>query len=72
VIALYERAMAPLRPSPVIAIALNTFDLDDAAAREAIAAAERDTGLPCTDPVRFDPAPIAAAISRFHRQRVAT
>ena len=72
VIALYERAMAPLRPSPVIAIALNTFDLDDAAAREAIAAAERDTGLPCTDPVRFDPAPIAEAISRFHRQRVAT
>lgn len=72
VIALYERAMAPLRPSPVIAIALNTFDLDDAAAREAIAAAERETGLPATDPVRFDPAPIAEAISRFHRQRFVT
>ncbi len=72
VIALYERAMAPLRPSPVIAIALNTFDLDDAAAREAIAAAERETRLPATDPVRFDPAPIAEAISRFHRQRFVT
>lgn len=72
VIALYERAMAPLRPSPVIAIALNTFDLDDAAAREAIAAAERETGLPAIDPVRFDPAPIAEAISRFHRQRFVT
>lgn len=69
VIALYERLMAPLRPSPVIAVAMNTFDLDDAAARQAIAQAQEDTGLPTTDPVRFDPSPIADAIASFHARR---
>ncbi|MBY0491549.1 MAG: DUF1611 domain-containing protein [Gemmatimonadaceae bacterium] len=69
VVALYEQAMRGLRPSPVIALALNTFDLDEAAARAAIADAERESGLPATDPVRFDPAPIAEAISAFHRAR---
>ena len=64
-----EAALAPLRPAPVIAIALNTFDLDDDAARRAIETAERETGLPATDPVRFDPAPIVDAIAEFHEQR---
>ncbi len=71
VIALYEQAMAPLRPADVIAMALNTFDLDEAAARRAIARAQDETGLPVTDPVRFDPAPIADAIARFHADRLA-
>jgi uncharacterized NAD-dependent epimerase/dehydratase family protein len=68
--ALHERVAAPLRPAPVIAVALNTFDLSDAAARQAIAHAERETGLPATDPVRYDPAPIAEAIVSFHEARV--
>ncbi len=68
IIRLYEQAMDALRPSPVIALALNTFDLDDTAARAAIAAATAETGLPATDPVRFDPAPIAEAIGRFHEE----
>jgi uncharacterized NAD-dependent epimerase/dehydratase family protein len=72
VIALYERLMEPLRPSPVIALALNTFDLDDTAAREAIEQAHRETGLPVTDPVRYDPAPIADAIAAFHDRRKLT
>jgi uncharacterized NAD-dependent epimerase/dehydratase family protein len=69
VVALYERMMEPLRPSPVIALALNTFDLDDAAARQAIVRAQDETGLPVTDPVRFDAAPIADAIAAFHTRR---
>jgi uncharacterized NAD-dependent epimerase/dehydratase family protein len=32
---------------------VNTRGLDDAAAREAVAAAEAETGLPADDPVRF-------------------
>jgi uncharacterized NAD-dependent epimerase/dehydratase family protein len=64
-----EAALAPLRPSPVIAVALNTFDLDDDAARRAIETAERETGLPATDPVRYDPAPIVEAIAAFHEAR---
>jgi len=66
-----EAALAPLRPAPVIAVALNTFDLDDDAARRAIETAERETGLPATDPVRFDSAPIVEAIAAFHEARKA-
>ena len=66
-----ERAAAPLRPAPVIAVALNTYDLSDADARAAIERVVRETDLPATDPVRFDPAPIVEAIDAFHRQRFA-
>ena len=68
-VALHEAVAAPLRPAPVIAIALNTFDLSDADARSAIARAEAETGLPATDPVRFDPAPLVDAITAFHEAR---
>jgi uncharacterized NAD-dependent epimerase/dehydratase family protein len=67
---LHETVAAPLRPAPVIAIALNTYDLTDAEARAAIAAAEQETGLPATDPVRYDPAPVAGAVVAFHEARV--
>ncbi|MBM4037282.1 MAG: DUF1611 domain-containing protein [Planctomycetes bacterium] len=61
-IELYERMMAPLFPSKVIGIALNCVDLSDAAAREAVARAEAETGLPATDVVRFGPEKLAEAI----------
>jgi len=64
-----ERAAAPLRAAPVIAVALNTYDLSDADARAAVDRIARETGLPTTDPVRFDPAPIVDAIDAFHRER---
>jgi uncharacterized NAD-dependent epimerase/dehydratase family protein len=67
-----ERAAAPLRPAPVIAVALNTYDLSDADARAAVDRIARETGLPTTDPVRFDPAPIVEAIDAFHRKRFAS
>jgi uncharacterized NAD-dependent epimerase/dehydratase family protein len=63
-VAIYEGAAAPVRPASVIGICLNTFDLDDRAARHAIETAARETGLPTTDPVRFDPAPLVDAIER--------
>ena len=52
-IAAYENVAAPVRPAKVAAIALNTSDLDEDAARAAIADAERETGLPADDVVRF-------------------
>ncbi len=70
VIRLYEQSMQYLRPSPVIAIAMNTFDLSDAEAREAVDRMQQETGLPATDTVRYDPAPIANAIASFHRARL--
>jgi uncharacterized NAD-dependent epimerase/dehydratase family protein len=61
-VALYERAAQPVRPTKVLGVSLNTFDLDERAARDAIRRAEDDTGLPATDPVRFDAAPLVEAI----------
>lgn len=61
-IRLCEAAVAPLKPSRVIAVSLNTWDLTDAQARDAVARTEDETGLPATDPVRFDPAPLVDAV----------
>jgi len=68
-IALHEAIVANLRPAPVIAVSLNTYDLSLRAAQTVIARTAKQTGLPTTDPVRFDPAPIAEAIEKFHRRR---
>lgn len=65
-IAIHEAILRPLRPSKVIGIALNTFDLDDTAARAAIDRAAADTHLPCTDPVRYDGTPLVDAILSLH------
>jgi uncharacterized NAD-dependent epimerase/dehydratase family protein len=59
---LHERISLVARPAKVAAIALNTRNLDEPAARAAIAAAEAETGLPADDPVRFGPAAITAAV----------
>jgi len=64
VVELYERAAAPVRPTRVIGIALNTFDLDETRARAAMARASEDTRLPTTDPVRFGSEPLVEAVVR--------
>jgi uncharacterized NAD-dependent epimerase/dehydratase family protein len=69
-IRLNEQAIAPLRESRVIGVSLNTWDLSDAEARDAIARTEDETGLPATDPVRFDPAPLTDAVLAAHRGKV--
>lgn len=61
-IALCEGAIRPLRESPVIGIALNTWELSDEEARAAIEKLQGETGLPVTDPVRYDPAPLVDAV----------
>jgi uncharacterized NAD-dependent epimerase/dehydratase family protein len=60
----YERAAAPVRPTRVAAIALNTSDLGEDAARAAIADAERETGLVSDDVVRFGPERVLDAVLR--------
>jgi uncharacterized NAD-dependent epimerase/dehydratase family protein len=53
-VAAYEEVARPVRPARVAAIALNTAELaSDDEAREAIAAAHAETGLPADDVVRF-------------------
>jgi uncharacterized NAD-dependent epimerase/dehydratase family protein len=61
-IGICEGAIAPLRPAPVIGIALNTWDLTHAQARDEARRLEDLTGLPAVDPVRHDPAPLSDAI----------
>jgi len=63
-IQIHERAAAPVHPTKVIGVCLNTFDLDEATARAAVARAAAETGLPVTDPVRFDATPVVDAIIR--------
>ena len=50
---LHERISLPVRPARVACVALNTRSLDEAEARQAVAAAGDETGLPADDPVRF-------------------
>jgi uncharacterized NAD-dependent epimerase/dehydratase family protein len=47
----------------VVAIALNTRHLDDAAAQQAIRETERETGLPCTDTVRYGATGLLSAMA---------
>jgi len=56
VVHLYEtvaKAGGAFAPVPVVGIALNTAHLDESEAKQAIAQTHAETGLPCTDPVRF-------------------
>jgi len=59
---LHEQAAALVHPSRVIGVALMTYDLPEAAAREAVRGAAAETGLPVTDPVRFGAGPLVEAI----------
>jgi uncharacterized NAD-dependent epimerase/dehydratase family protein len=66
---LHERMSLKLRPAKVAAIALNTSTVSEDSAREAIAAAEEETGLRTDDPVRFGAERLLDAVLNHPRQR---
>jgi D-glutamate N-acetyltransferase len=66
---MYELVGSAVHPTRVIGICLNTYDLPEAEARVACEVAEGQTGLPCTDPVRFDPAPLLDAVESAHEAK---
>jgi uncharacterized NAD-dependent epimerase/dehydratase family protein len=72
VIALHEAIANPLRQVRTIAVSLNTADLSDRDARAVIERAAEETGLPTTDPVRYDITPLADAVVEFDRERRAS
>src|SRR5207247_10420848 len=59
---LHERMSLKRRPAKVVAVALNTSTFSEEKAREAIAAAEEETGLPADDPVRFGAGKLLEAV----------
>ena len=59
---LHERMSLLARPAQVLAIALNTRDLDEDAALAAIELGAAETGLPADDPVRFGAAKLVDAL----------
>jgi uncharacterized NAD-dependent epimerase/dehydratase family protein len=59
---LYEAIALPQRPAKVGAVALNTRELSEEAARVEIAATEAETGLPTDDPVRFGAGKLVDAV----------
>jgi uncharacterized NAD-dependent epimerase/dehydratase family protein len=61
-VAHHERSALIARPAKVVAIALNTRNLDETAARDAIEQARAETGLPVHDPVRFGTAELTGAV----------
>ena len=69
VIELHERLANPLRPVKTIGVSLNTVELNDSQARAEVERVAELTGLPTTDPVRFDPAPLIDAVLTFDAER---
>jgi uncharacterized NAD-dependent epimerase/dehydratase family protein len=65
IIELHERLAGFLKPCKVVALALNTFDLDDEASLEARDLIERETGLPAADPVRHGAGRLVEAIEDY-------
>jgi len=57
-----------VKETKIVGIAMNTFDLNEAEAREAIRATERETGLPTADAVRFGAEPLLEAILAHGRK----
>jgi uncharacterized NAD-dependent epimerase/dehydratase family protein len=68
---MYETIGSAVHPTRVVGIALNTYDMTEDEARRACEEAARETGLPATDPVRFDSAPLIDAIADAREQRAA-
>ena len=58
----YEETAAWVSPARVVAVALNTRDLDERGARAALVEAAAETGLAASDPVRFGAGPLAEAV----------
>lgn len=69
---MYELIGSAVHPTRVIGISMNTYDLSEEAARRVCAEASKETGLPCTDPVRFSAEPLLDAIQSAHRAKRAS
>ena len=72
IIDLYENTMADYKAPRVMGLALNTYDLDDAAAAQTAARLARETGLPTVDVVREGAAPLMDALAPLIEEKLAS
>ena len=61
-VALVEALVKPLQPARVVAIGLNTYGMEPAAAEAAAKRIEDETGLPAQDPIRSGASKLVEAI----------
>jgi uncharacterized NAD-dependent epimerase/dehydratase family protein len=64
-IRIYEEAAAPVFPTRVVAIALNTYEMPEETALEAVEAVQAETGVITTDVVRWGPETLSRALEDF-------
>ena len=69
IVKMYEDAAAWVRPARIVGVALNTIELDEVQARRLVEEAEAITGLPATDPVRFEAGPLAAPLLQLLEEK---
>jgi len=65
----YLDTQAPVKPTRLLGVALNTYEMGEEEARAACAKAAEECGVPATDPVRFDAAPLVDALEA-HRNEI--
>jgi len=69
VIESYLQLARHLKPTELVAVSLNTSQVDDEGARKAIRETEELLGVPSTDPVRYGPGPLVDALEK-HRKSI--
>ncbi len=65
VINLHEKMLAFVKPSKVIGISLNTYNLSDEKSKEIIEDLQKKTGLPTTDPIKFGPEALTSTLINY-------
>lgn len=66
---LYTDLIAPVKPSEIVGIAINTSGVDEEEAKAYLKEVENECGLPATDTVRFGAGPLVAALNE-HRKSI--
>jgi uncharacterized NAD-dependent epimerase/dehydratase family protein len=62
---LHENLVSFIKPSKVVCVAVNTYNMTEDKAKSYISDIEKKIGLPATDPVRFSAEPLTDALIKY-------